>query len=332
MQASASSSAARRKKAVLAILLVTFFWGWTFIWMKQAVNASGRILGPAGSPAGVGQFMTLRFGLAAALLAAWPAARRGLDAGAWRAGLLLGALLLAGFLFQMAGLEGVSPAVSAFLTSLYVIFTAALLWLRTRRPVGGWLALGAALSTFGAGFIGGPPQLSFGRDEWLTVGCAFLFALHILYTDVLTRRHEPLAITLTSFLVVFVGSVATTALGMRLEGGPDAAALLELLRAADFALPLLLSAVLATAVAITLMNLFQRELDPVRAAILYSVEPVWASLIALAIGLAAADRWLWIGGGALLAGNLVAELGPLAEGRRKALALRAEADGSQRGA
>src|SRR5204863_7096950 len=109
MQASASSSAARRKKAVLAILLVTFFWGWTFIWMKQAVTASGRILGPAGSTAGVGLFMTLRFGLAAALLAAWPAARRGLDAGAWRAGLLLGALLLAGFLFQMAGLEGVSP-------------------------------------------------------------------------------------------------------------------------------------------------------------------------------------------------------------------------------
>jgi drug/metabolite transporter (DMT)-like permease len=330
MEASHASTAPRRTRAVLAILLVTFFWGWTFIWMKQAVNASGRILGPSGSTAGVGLFMSARFGLAALLLALWPAARRGLDRGAWHAGLLLGALLLAGFLFQMVGLEGVSPAVSAFLTSLYVIFTAALLWARTRRPVGGWLALGALLSTFGAGFIGGPPHLSFGRDEWLTVGCAFLFALHILYTDVLTRRHAPLAITLTSFLVVFAGSVATTALGSQLEGGPTWAALIELMSASDFALPLVLSSVLATAVAITLMNLFQRELDPVRAAILYAVEPVWAALISLSMGLALADRWLWIGGGALLAGNLVAELGPLAGQRRKVLAAPAGADAMER--
>src|SRR5688572_7755203 len=169
MQAVERADAARRTRAVLAILLVTFFWGWTFIWMKQAVSASGRILGPAGSTAGVGLFMSARFGIAAALLALLPGARRGLDRGAWSAGVVLGALLLAGFLFQMVGLEGISPAVSAFLTSLYVIFTAALLWARTRKPVGAWLALGAALSTFGAGFIGGPPHISFGRAEWLTV-------------------------------------------------------------------------------------------------------------------------------------------------------------------
>lgn len=317
MHASTRTHAQRRTRAVLAILLVTFFWGWTFIWMKQAVIASGRVLGTSGSTAGIGLFMTARFGIAAAVLALWPAARRGLDRGAWRAGLILGALLLAGFLMQMVGLEGVSPAVSAFLTSLYVIFTALLLWAHTRRAVGPWLAFGAALSTFGAGFIGGPPHLSFGRDEWLTVGCAFLFALHILYTDRLTRRHAPLAITLTSFVVVLLGSGATLALGAGSVGGPTVEQLFELLRAPDFALPLVLSALLATAVAITLMNLFQRELDPVRAAILYAVEPVWAALISLAMGLAQADAWLWIGGGALLAGNLLAELGPLAGQRRK---------------
>ena len=50
--------------AAVAILLVTLLWGWTFVWMKQAVLASERTLGPAGLTAGVGLFMTLRFGLA----------------------------------------------------------------------------------------------------------------------------------------------------------------------------------------------------------------------------------------------------------------------------
>ena len=63
------------------------------------------------------------------------------------------------------------------------------------------------------------------------------------------------------------------------------------------------------------MNVFQRELDPVRAAILYAIEPVWAALIAIALGLGEADRWLWIGGLALLGGNLIAELGSIARGK-----------------
>ena len=57
------------------------------------------------------------------------------------------------------------------------------------------------------------------------------------------------------------------------------------------------------------MNLFQRDLDPVRAAIVYALEPVWTTLIAWGFGMGAPSGWLLAGGGALLAGNLVAELG-----------------------
>lgn len=308
----------RRLRAVLAILAVTVLWGWTFVWMKQAVLASERVLGRDGLVAGVGLFMTLRFGIASLVLAALPAARRGLDGGAWRGGLLLGALLLGGFLLQMFGLQGVSPPVSAFLTSLYVLFTALLLWLRWRRPVGRWLLAGAALATFGAGFIGGPPQLTFGAAEWLTVGCAFVFAVHILATDVVTRRHAPLPATLASFVWVTLGSAATLLVGLLAFDGAAAADLVDLARARDFAVPMLLASLLATVLALSLMNLFQRELDPVRAAILYAIEPVWAALVAIALGLAAADAWLWIGGTALLLGNLAAELGPLLGVRRPA--------------
>jgi drug/metabolite transporter (DMT)-like permease len=237
------------------------------------------------------------------------------DRGAWRGGFLIGALLLGGFLLQMFGLAGVSAPVSAFLTSLYVVFTALLSSARTRRPIGAWLAFGTLLATFGAGFISGPPQLAFGTFEWLTVGCAFVFALHILATDAVTRRHDPLAVTLTSFVWVTLGSAATFALGV---GSIDTGRLGDLVAAGDFLWPLVLSSLLATVLALSLMNLFQRELDPVRAAILYAIEPVWAALVAIGLGMSAPDRWLWIGGSALLAGNLLAELGPLLARRRSA--------------
>ena len=61
--------------------------------------------------------------------------------------------------------------------------------------------------------------------------------------------------------------------------------------------------------ALTLINVFQREMDPVRAAILYALEPIWTTVIAAILGLGLPGFWLWIGGGALLTGNVIAELG-----------------------
>jgi drug/metabolite transporter (DMT)-like permease len=216
---------------------------------------------------------------------------------------------------QMFGLQGVSPPVSAFLTSLYVVFTALMTTVRTRRPVGGALLVGTLLATFGAGFIGGPPQLAFGPAEGLTVGCAFVFAVHILVTDAVTRRHDPLALTFVSILTVALGSAVLAGSGLVGEAAAPWSLAVELALDREFLVPMLCSSLLATVLALSLMNLFQREVDPVRAAILYAVEPVWASLIALVLGLARADAWLWIGGAALLTGNLAAELGPRARRR-----------------
>ena len=77
---------------------------------------------------------------------------------------------------------------------------------------------------------------------------------------------------------------------------------------------MLLASLLATVLALTLMNTYQRELDPVRAAILYAIEPVWASVVTIGLGHETIGFWLLAGGGALIAGNLIAELAPGAHG------------------
>ena len=56
-------------------------------------------------------------------------------------------------------------------------------------------------------------------------------------------------------------------------------------------------------------HIFQKYLDPVRAAILYALEPVWATLLAITFDMTEFSFWLILGGSSLLVGNLVAELG-----------------------
>lgn len=320
----ADAAAPRSRRPELAILLVTLIWGAAFVWMKQALDAGeawhvDRAPGAArdgthpaaGLALVVGLFMALRFAGAALLLALVSRrARQGLDGAAWRGGLILGGLLVGGFLLQMFGLASIPSSVSAFLTSLYVLFTAASEAVIARRAPRGPLIVGALLATAGAAYIGGPPQVSFGVGEWLTVGSALVFALHIVFTDRITKRVDPVAVTLSSFLVVAGASLGVALLGLASPATPTLADVGALLSMGEFLVPLALTTVLATLVAITIMNLFQRELDPVRAAILYAVEPVWAALIALGLGMEAPNRWLFLGGGALLAGNWIAELRP----------------------
>jgi drug/metabolite transporter (DMT)-like permease len=296
-----------RARAVLALLVVTVLWGWTFIWMKQSLTAAEELLGRRGGAAVVCLYVAVRFAIAAALLPLWPRARRGLTAGAWRRGAFLGVLLFAGFLVQMLGLEGVSPPVSAFLTSLYVVFSAAIsAFLHRKRPHTPFL-IGVLLATFGAGFIEGPPHLTYGLAEWLTVACAFIFAIHILATDRITKAHPPLAVTTTMFVATAVIAALALPFAMLAPSSPNLTELGALLRDSAFVRPLLYAATFATVLALTLMNLYQRAIDPVRAAIIYALEPVWTTLIAAALGLGRPGGWLLVGGGALLAGNVIAE-------------------------
>jgi drug/metabolite transporter (DMT)-like permease len=299
------------RTALMALLVVTIIWGWTFSWMKEAIDTSEALLGEA-LPLVVGLFMVIRFGVAALVMPiVVPGARTAMFTWpVWRDGGILAVFLLLGFLLQMFGLDGVDPAVSAFLTSLYVAFVA-LISAGIERRSPGWVALiGVTLVTVGAAFISGPPQLSFDLPEWLTVLCATLFAGHIVATDWVTRRSPPLSIAWTSFVWVGLGSSILLVYGWALRADISPTQIGQLMMTESFIRPALLAGLLGSLVALSLLTNFQKALSPVRAAILYSLEPVWAALIALALGQVSLDTWLLFGGGLLLVGNLWMEIWP----------------------
>ena len=303
-------SARRAWLALGALSVVTVIWGITFSWMKEAQDAARVTLGAGHSTETVALYMGLRFGLAALVLGLLPRARAKCAAAAWRGGFLLGALLYAGFLVQMLGLEEITPAVSAFLTSLYVLFTAAITAWNARARPGLALLVGALLATLGAGLIRGRPQIDLHLGELLTVVSAVIFAVHILATDKVTRSSDALAATLTTFVWVALFSALTIGATRLLGAGSDAQHLQQLMSSRAWLEPLVLGALFATVIALSLMNLFQKQIDPLRAAIVYAVEPIWALVFGVWRGHDVLSSWLWVGGGLLLAGNLVAELGP----------------------
>jgi len=56
------------------------------------------------------------------------------------------------------------------------------------------------------------------------------------------------------------------------------------------------------------LNMFQRHMHPVQAAIIYAFEPVWATIFGLGLGLVSWTWWIPFGGGVLLFGNILVEL------------------------
>ena len=285
---------ARRADAVL--VAITAFWGVTFVVVKDAVALADPFT-----------FLALRFFLGAVLLTlvAWRAIRGA--ALVW-AGAGLGVLLFVGFAAQTSGLQFTTASRSAFLTGLSVLLVPFLsIAFYRRRPHPASL-LGVAFAVCGLWALAGGTSLgaplALGTGEKLTLLCALAFALHITLIERLARKHAPAPLVAVQLWTVAVlAVVAVSILGSRLA-----------------ATPALFSAVLITgvggsAVALLLQAWAQARTTAVRAALVYALEPVFAAAYSVALGREQLGSRELVGGGLIIFGVLVSELGAAAWAR-----------------
>jgi drug/metabolite transporter (DMT)-like permease len=321
METTSVQSARRRRLATAMLTLVCVFWGSTFLLMKLGTQAVFAAFGSDWQVAGGAFFLLVRFALAAALMPLFiPASVKRCDRNSWIYGFWISTVFAGGFLLQIYGLTqpDVPAGQSAFLTSLYVVSTPILSSLLLRKWPTRGVMLGVLLATLGAAFIKGPPEGGLSAGAWATIACAVVFGGHIVMTDAYTRKTDALALTFT----MLVWSTLWMALALALS--PDGLARLDASRlSAVFVSPLfwiteLLCAVLATVGALTLLNVWQKELSPSRAAVVYTSEPVCAALISLGATALLGDWipaearedfswWLVFGAAMILLANLSAE-------------------------
>ncbi len=284
----------RRLKADLGLALASFFWGATFVVMKDAVSRSSVFL-----------FLALRFGLAAILMAALQRKTlRGLRAPETLAGLQLGFFMFSGYALQTFGLRFTTPAKSGFVTGFSVVLVPLLMGLLWRRRMRVWVYVGAFAAVAGL-YLLTVPGGEFARPnrgDILTLIAATLYACHIILVGQYTHRHPLGAL---SFL-----QVAATALFALVVTAVCAATGWEPVRfVASWQLyaAVGITAVFATAAAFTIQLWAQKYTTPAHAAVLFTLEPVFAALTSfLLIGERLGMRAL-VGAGLVVVGIFLAE-------------------------
>jgi drug/metabolite transporter (DMT)-like permease len=330
-----SSSARAHRVALVALCLVCVFWGSTFPLMKDAFAAARTQLDAVGAArgfiatksdalyapnAGPMVFLALRFIIASALmpliLLIDRKPGRRITKHAFAVSAALAAFFTGSFFLQVYGLEAVAPSVSAFVTSLFVVFTPFVVWIAMRKRPSWRLAVAVAIALAGVALISfssvadGPGAEAANGNLLigvvLSACCAAGFACHLTYTDYATRKFDPLIV---SILMMVVSAVLTLACLPTVL--PPAAWLPlaeKLLSDREFMQPLLITTVLATVVAVYAWNRWQKELGPSRAAVLYTMEPVFASIISITLG-KEDFRWMLLAGACMVIGaNIWCEL------------------------
>jgi drug/metabolite transporter (DMT)-like permease len=279
-----------RLSATAALVAATAIWGSSFVVTKGSLDD----LAPAA-------FLAWRFGVAAAILVSVAPARiLRLNRHERRRAGLLGVLLAAGFLLQTVGLQSTPAGVSGFLTGTAVMLTPVVAALFFEQRVGwtGWLAVGvcgAGLGALSRGDVG-----TWSTGVWFTIGGAACFAGHIACLSQWATRSNAYGIT---GLSVTVAAMVCAAVGLSV-GQLALPATQEAWRSIGYL------ALAATCLGFVVQAWAQSALTATTAAVVMTLEPVFAALIAVGFGAEQMTPLGWLGGLLVVGSMFIAELGP----------------------
>ncbi|GIZ11437.1 DMT family transporter [Pseudomonas sp. NCCP-436] len=283
-------------RADLLMLITAMIWGSVFVAQQLGMENIGPFL-----------YSGLRFALASLVLIPVillmqrgsrqprPAPSRGLLLG----GIIMGLALAIGINLQQVGLLFTTVTNSGFITGLYVIVVPLLgLFIGQRSGLGIWL--GASLAVVGMFLLSVGEGFTVASGDWLQLAGAFVWGLHVLLVGFFASRHDPLRLALVQFITCAVVSLA---LALLLES----TTLDGILAAAP---AILYGGIFGVAIGFTLQVIAQQHAIASHAAIILSLEAVFAAI---------AGAWLlgeslpmrgYLGCALMFAGMLLAQLWP----------------------
>ncbi|HZL82634.1 MAG TPA: DMT family transporter [Candidatus Deferrimicrobium sp.] len=250
------------RRSELLLLLAVLLWSTTFAVMKESLGSISPAL-----------LVLVRFAIAAAVV--YVLFRRKI-AFSWRnllKGLAIGIPQYLGFMLQVTGLTMTTASKNAFITSLSVVVAPVLsfLFLREKRSRKVMLALilavdGLWIISFGFTLrVGG-----MGMGDFLTLLSALAFGVVVFMIHLFSDRDSFYASTFFQLLTVAICSlVYSLATKQTFVVNPVSWP------------SLLYLAIFTTAITLLLQNRFQHDVTVAQASIIYSLEPVFATLLAV---------------------------------------------------
>jgi drug/metabolite transporter (DMT)-like permease len=222
--------------------------------------------------------------------------------GGIRGGIAAGVFLWAGYMLQTFGLKYTSAGKSGFITGLYIILVPLIGAIAYRRVPQSAEIGGLLLATAGLVLLTAPTlDVHLNVGDVLTIGCAVAFAFHLIVLGYYSQREavEPVAL----------GQIATTAAlsAMSLWFEPARVQWTPIVVTG-----LLVTGVLATALAFALQTWGQRYTSATRTALIFALEPVFAMVTAVSLGGERLTSAGISGGLLILSGIVLVELKPMA--------------------
>jgi drug/metabolite transporter (DMT)-like permease len=209
-----------------------------------------------------------------------------------------GLLMVGGYLTQAIGLTTVSSPRSAFVTGTAVVFVPFIDFLVSRAGIALGEAAGVGFVFVGLFLFYADAGLTFRAGDLWTLAGALCFAGQVVYTNVAARRSD-------TFVVSALQAAVAAAVGwifVATRGG---------LSVPVGAIPwgrILYLGLVATAFILALQTWALGKTKPVRAGVIYSLEPVFAAVVSMTFfgeGMSPREVLASI---AIMAGVLVAEL------------------------
>jgi drug/metabolite transporter (DMT)-like permease len=266
------------KLAPWALLAVAAMWGISFVWMKDILDQQD-----------VYSFLTSRFIVAAAaMIALRPKVIRQFSQELVTKGLLIGMALGSGYIFQTLGLERTTPAITGFITGLYVVVTPllAFLFLKERLTKVMWGYVFLAVLGLGILSVKG---WSVGLGEIFVLISAVLFAIHIILLGSWSKNFDAYALT----VMQLIGCALLASIPASLNGyvaPPDT----------QVWGVIIFTALFATAFAFVIQTWSQARISTTKVAVILTMEVVFAALFSFLYGMEPFTWRLAVGGGLVL--------------------------------
>jgi drug/metabolite transporter (DMT)-like permease len=296
-------SITRNQRADLFMLFITLIWSGTFVIIKNALDDVPPFL-----------YTGLRFALASLIgYALWFRSIHGITKKELWQGSVLGLFFGLGFLSQTWGLQHTSVANSSFITGSMAIFTPIAAFLIDGRTVTKYQAIGIFTVLLGLAFFSqhGLDDWQFNIGDMATLFCAVMWGMYITYTDTFMRDAEDIAASSArlTFIQFIISCIFAFAGSLLLEGPISEMPNLiqHAFASSDFWVALLYTAILASIVATYIQTRYQHETSPVKAALMFSTEPVTATLLAVMVGVETLSIEKFFIGAIVICGVLIAQ-------------------------
>ncbi len=251
----------------LLLMLTAFIWGMAFVSQSKGMDYM-HPLTFNGVRSLIGALVLFAYSLATGRLSGKRALKTDRKR-TLRAGLLCGLVMTVASTLQQFGIQYTTVGKAGFLTTLYIIFVP-LGGILFRKKVRGQVWGAAFIAAVGMYLLCMTERFVLGRGDFLVLLCAIVFAVHIMLVDSFSEGTDGVLISCIQFAVCGV----LCSIGALIWGKPTVDQISQGLW------PLLYAGVLSCGVGYTLQIVGQRGVNPTAAALIMSLEYVFAAVAA----------------------------------------------------